>query len=98
VDGWADKITSTCRLRCIYHRAALGTHAQFRGTRCECPVTCPVSGGALGYSTAVAAGDCNGDGVTDIAPTTENEEARSPARQSSTFACNLRGRHGWIDT
>jgi FG-GAP-like repeat len=42
------------------------------------PVIYPVGGQAFEYATAIAAGDFNGDGVTDLAVTTEGEETPTP--------------------
>jgi len=42
------------------------------------PVTYGVAGGAMDYGTAIAAGDFNGDGVTDIAVTTSSEDPPYP--------------------
>jgi hypothetical protein len=42
------------------------------------PVTYGVAGEAMDYGTAIAAGDFNGDGVTDIAVTTSGEESPYP--------------------
>ena len=42
------------------------------------PVTYHVGGGLMEYATAIAAGDFNGDGITDIAVTTDGDESASP--------------------
>jgi hypothetical protein len=42
------------------------------------PVTYGVAGGAMDYGTSIAAGDFNGDGVTDIAVTTSSEDPPYP--------------------
>jgi hypothetical protein len=42
------------------------------------PVVYTVGGLSFEYATAIAAGDFNGDGVTDIAVTTDGEETPTP--------------------
>jgi hypothetical protein len=42
------------------------------------PVTYRVGGGLMEYATAIAAGNFNGDGITDIAVTTDGDEPANP--------------------